>query len=215
MNDWLKRFGVVLLPAGLLLAYWNTRPFSAVRVDRHFSISSLSAAQRVNLMTAARTMDGAVIRPGAKFSFNRVVGPRTLERGYREAPSYLDGDSPKTVGGGICLLSSALYQVALAGGLSVQDRVPHLRTVHSVPPGLDASVWYGRADLSFENTTQDPVRIQTNVKDGVLEVRLLGRRSGTPVTLRSRTRTTPDGRLQAEVFAGSSLVSRDLYRVSP
>ena len=139
------------VPLVLVVSGWFTQPFSRTLVAQNQSIQMLSTAQQSNLRIAARRLDGLVLRPGGEFSFNRVVGPRTWARGYRPAPSYLGGDSPATLGGGICLLSSALYQAALKAGLKIEQRVPHLRTIHSVPPGLDATVWYGGADLRFVN----------------------------------------------------------------
>src|SRR5205085_2176072 len=111
----------------------------------------------------AQRLDGLILQPGTQFSFNQAIGPRTTKRGYRPAPSYLGVDSPSTLGGGLCLLSSGIYQLALETGLPIQQRVPHLRTIHSVPPGLDATVWYGGADLRFTNTLSQPIQFSATL----------------------------------------------------
>src|SRR5689334_1362719 len=114
LNQKFMLFGIPLMLASTC---WFTQPFSHTLVQQDQSTQTLSEAQKNNLQIAAHRLDGVVLQPSESFSFNRVVGPRTLAQGYRPAPSYLDGESPATLGGGICLLSSALYQAALKMGL--------------------------------------------------------------------------------------------------
>ena len=151
----------LFLLIGILIATnFAVYPFSHVLVSRTVSLRSLSYEQQNNLYQAAQKIDGIILKPGQVFSFNGRVGPRTGKQGYQPAPSYLGGETPNTLGGGICLLSSCLYQSALTAGLKIIERVPHLRTMKTVPPGFDATVWYGRADLRFENTTDSPIEIR-------------------------------------------------------
>jgi vancomycin resistance protein YoaR len=180
-----------------------------------FSVRTLSKAQRHNLIVAARHLDGWVIPPGDSFSFNRVVGPRTVRRGYQAAPSYLGGDSPATIGGGICLVSSAIYQVALAANLPITQRVPHLRTIHSVPPGLDATVWYGGADLRFENNLSEPLRLSVVNQDQTLTVRLWGAHADRPPVIHRQVHRRSASEILVTVFRDQRMISRDLYRLTP
>jgi vancomycin resistance protein YoaR len=173
-----RNITVVLLafPVVLTALLVATYPFSETLAQKKFSISMLTPIQRSNIQIAARAINGTVLKPGEAFSFNRVVGPRNESRGYRPAPSYLGPENPATIGGGVCLVSSAIYQLALEAGFNIQQRIPHLRTIKTVPAGLDATVWYGQADLRFTNTLSVPVQIATDFNDQVLTVTLLGRK---------------------------------------
>lgn len=208
-----------LIPLLLLGVYWLGHPFSQTLSSRSIPLQHLSFVQRENIRLAAQTLDNTIIPPGKMFSFNQTVGPRTLARGYQPAPSYVGPDSPATLGGGICLLSSALYQSALYGGLTIAERVPHLRTIGSVLPGLDAAVWYGQADLRFRNAYNSPVMIRVTQTEHNINVALLGKAAtGLPVIRRIASQPNPD-QVQVNVFrqvkGQSRLVSRDVYRRSP
>lgn len=215
-----KDLFVLCVPLLLFLFYMCTYPFSERLASRTTSIRDLTTAQISNITRAARAVDGTVLMPGEEFSFNRVVGERTADRGYLPAPSYLGNESPTTLGGGICLVSSLLYQLALEAGLTVVERVPHLRTIKTVPPGLDATVWYGRADLRFKNGLDYPLVIYARANTGALTVELMGRpgRVHRSSIRRLVTRPAPD-RLTVDVYRqdqqGGKLVSRDLYRLAP
>jgi vancomycin resistance protein YoaR len=211
---------VLCVPLLLFCIYMCTYPFSDRVARRTVGIRDLSSAQISNVARAARAVDGTVLEPGEEFSFNRVVGPRAAALGYLPAPSYLGNESPTTVGGGICLVSSLLYQLALDAGLTVAERVPHLRTIKTVPPGLDAAVWHGRADLRFKNSLGYPLVIYARADAGTLAVELMGRpgRLYRSSIRRLVTRQAQD-RLTVEVYRqdqqGEKLVSRDLYRLAP
>ncbi len=201
-----------LLPLGLLGLCWITRPFPHKVTAVRIATRPLSAAQVQNIAQAARYMDNTVIKPGEEFSFNQVVGPRTGARGYVGAPSYLEGESPSTLGGGICMLSSAVYQAALQGGLPVTERIPHLRTIRSVPPGLDATVWYGQADLRFRNNTPGPLRIRSLLQGDQLTLVLEGQAKAHH-RIERQVKQAHNKRVQVMVFRDRQLVSRDLYRL--
>jgi vancomycin resistance protein VanW len=163
-------------PFVLVALFVATYPFADTLTSKTFSTSILTPAQRSNIELAAESVNGKVLKPGETFSFNHIVGPRTAGRGYRPAPSYLGKESPATIGGGVCLVSSAIYQLALEAGLEVDERVPHLRTIRTVPPGLDATVWYGQADLRFKNTLPYPVQLTTDWNNRTFSISLMGRK---------------------------------------
>ncbi len=209
---------LALTPLVLALAWWTTRPFAVELSSSTDPLSDLSPAQRSNIRLAASRIDRCVIKPSQVFSFNGIVGPRSLQRGYRPAPSYLEADSPSTAGGGICLLSSSLYRAALHAGLTVVERKPHTRTVRTIAPGLDATVWYGQADLKLRNPYPYPVEIVAGTSPRALEVKILG--SALPRMRLSRTVSRANAQdivvsvFRAEGGSQPSLVSRDLYRLS-
>lgn len=135
-------------------------------------------------------MDGSVIEPGDTWSFNGRVGPRTPERGFIEAPAYLEGTLTSSAGGGVCQVSSTLYNAAALAGLDVVERHAHHRMVRSVPPGRDATVWYGRTDLRLQNPYPFAVRLQCSLDEGGLSVKILGSPSKRPA-IRLRTVALP------------------------
>lgn len=131
--------------------------------------------QLTNIDLAAQAVDGAVVAPGQEFSFNQVVGERTQERGFQPAAMYQNGTIVQGVGGGICVVATALYRVVLDAGLQIMERAHHSGPVHYAQPGLDCAVAYGVLDLRFRNSLDAPVMVRAQVKDGVLHATVLGR----------------------------------------
>lgn len=117
------------------------------------------AGRLKNLQLACGAVNGAVIQPGASFSFNQTVGERTEEKGYQEAIVFKDQEKVKEVGGGICQLSSTLYLAAQRAGLEVTERHPHQLEVDYVGKDQDAAVDYGNLDLVFVNNTDAPISV--------------------------------------------------------
>lgn len=202
------------IPLALLAACLIFRPFSTELAVERFPMHVLSPVQKGNVRLAGRHLDGLVLQPGETFSFNGAVGPRTAARGYRAAPSYLGEDSPPTPGGGICMLSSALYQLALKTGMRIEARTAHLRPIRSMPPGLDATVWYGGADLRFQNTLGMPVRLRAKVMDNTLILALAGSRRTPPHRIARKVEALAPGYLRVTVFRDARMVSREIYRRS-
>ncbi|MCE5315013.1 MAG: VanW family protein [Armatimonadota bacterium] len=179
-----------------------------------------------NLTLAATAIDGIIVKPGQKFSYNDAVGPRDLETGFREAPIFVRGKLEPGVGGGICQVSSTLYNAALLAGVRVVERYPHSRTVPYVGPGRDATVAYGARDFKFENTDKSPICILTSIGRGSLTVDIYGSSSdkkditifaGTPkYTPAKPEQTIPDPALAPGVSQvvdkGSRGVSVTVYR---
>ncbi|MNS68573.1 Vancomycin B-type resistance protein VanW [compost metagenome] len=165
---------VAVLSLGIALCV--NRPFQAELGSYRTSLVDRSETQRHNIRQAAMALDGNVIEPGDTFSFNETVGPRTPDRGYRDAPAYMERDLITSIGGGICQVSSTLYNAAALSGLLIVERHPHFRKVSSVPPGRDATVWYGAADLRFTNTYPHPVKIVISSRAESLRVSLFGSR---------------------------------------
>lgn len=112
-----------------------------------------------NIELAAGQINGAVIPPGASFSFNQAVGERTAEKGYQKAIVFRDKEQIQGLGGGICQLSSTLYLAAQQGGLEVTERHAHQLPVHYVDQDQDAAIEFGSLDLVFVNNTDRPLRV--------------------------------------------------------
>ncbi|TGA96578.1 hypothetical protein E4665_14880 [Sporolactobacillus shoreae] len=119
-----------------------------------------------NILLAAQAIDNHVVFPNEVFSFNQVVGQRTTQKGYRTARIIVRGEYSEGVGGGICQVSSTLYNAADRAGLSIVQRYSHSKRVAYVPPGRDATVsWYG-PDFRFQNTYNQPILIRAKKYGG-------------------------------------------------
>lgn len=127
-----------------------------------------------NLYTAARRLNGAVIAPQAVFSFNQHVGMRTTEQGYRDAMVIVGGKFEPGLGGGVCQVSSTLYNACLLAGMEIVERSNHNLAVTYVPLGQDATVVYGALDFKFKNNTGYPVYIRAVTNGGQLSINIYG-----------------------------------------
>lgn len=113
-----------------------------------------------NISLAAKAIDNHVVFPNETFSFNKVVGMRTPDKGYMKAPVIVRGELSEGVGGGICQVSSTLFNAVDRAGLEIVQRYSHSRRVPYVPPGRDATVSWGGPDLRFQNKYNQPVLIR-------------------------------------------------------
>lgn len=136
-----------------------------------------------NLAIAAQALDKKLLFPGEVFSFNDTVGPRTVQNGYQEAKVIINNDFVKGSGGGVCQVSTTLYNAVLLANLPVMERMPHAVAVAYVPPGQDATVNYPNIDFKFWNNTQSMAYIRTKVKAGELKVKIYGKKTGRTVRL--------------------------------
>lgn len=127
-----------------------------------------------NLKIAVDKINGTVLMPGEEFSFNEVVGKRTIEEGYTNAKIYENGQVVDGLAGGICQISSTLYNAVLLANLEITQRRNHSYTTTYVPAGRDATVVYGTQDFKFKNTRTYPVKIEANVANGIAEFNIHG-----------------------------------------
>lgn len=131
-------------------------------------------SRNTNLHLACEAINGMILYPGETFSYNNTLGERTAERGYKPAPSYVNGLTIDTYGGGICQVSTTLYYCTLLADLKIVERHPHGYLSDYIDPGMDASVNWGSADLRFTNTTNYPIRIEASRSEGYVSVQLWG-----------------------------------------
>ena len=130
--------------------------------------------RNTNLTLACAKINGLVLDPGETFDFNTVVGERTSAAGYKSADAYSNGETVKTLGGGICQVSSTLYYCTLLADLEIVTRSPHSYVSSYMPMGTDATVSWGGPDFAFKNSTNYPIRIEAKVEDGFVHVQLVG-----------------------------------------
>lgn len=123
-----------------------------------------------NISLSAQAINNYVVFPGEKFSFNEVVGERTVEKGYKKAPVIVKGELTEDIGGGICQVSSTLFNAVSLEGIQITERYSHSREVPYVQPGRDAAVsWWG-PDFAFINQYDSPILIRAFSNSGKLIV---------------------------------------------
>lgn len=135
---------------------------------------SSNVDRSTNLMIACQKINGKVILPGETFSYNKALGERTAKAGYRNGKIYAGGEVVDGLGGGICQISSTLYNAVLEGNLEVLERRNHQFTTAYIPVGRDATVVYGVTDFRFKNTRKYPVRISASARNGIATVAIYG-----------------------------------------
>lgn len=124
------------------------------------NFSTSTAARATNISLATSFINGKVLMPGETFSFNDVVGQRTASRGFQEAPVIIGNKVDSGLGGGICQVSTTLYNAAIRANLQTVERIHHTLPSHYIGLGMDATVDYGNIDYKFKNTLEFPVYIE-------------------------------------------------------
>ncbi len=127
-----------------------------------------------NLRLACQSLNGVIIYPGEVFSYNKTLGERTEEKGYRPGPSYVGTDTEDLVGGGICQVATTLYYCALKADLEILERECHQFAIVYAPLGVDATVSYGSLDFRFRNNTEYPILIKASASGGTTSITLYG-----------------------------------------
>lgn len=165
----------------------------------HFLTGKKSRCNNIRL--ASSKLNGLVLLPGDRVSFNDTVGRRTEEGGFQVAGVYKNGKHDFDVGGGICQVSTTLYNAALLANLKILQRHNHSMPVPYVPLGQDATVDYGALDLALENNTPGPIAICSEYHPGKLTFRILGKKDpGLTVKIESsgKERWNPGTQLVAD-----------------
>lgn len=133
-----------------------------------------NASRAFNVQHGATRLDGAIILPGRIMSFNAIVGERSLEAGFREAPEIYEGEMIEGVGGGTCQVSSTFHAASFFAGLEIVERYPHSRPSSYIRMGLDATVSYPTVDLRVRNPYPFAVVVRARTEKGRLMVEILG-----------------------------------------
>lgn len=127
-----------------------------------------------NIRLSSEKINETILMPDEEFSYNKIVGERTIKAGYKEASVYMGGKVVPGIGGGICQVSSTLYNAVLLANLEITERRNHYFITAYVSPSRDATVSYGSIDFKFKNTRTYPVKIQCVSKNGICQVFIYG-----------------------------------------
>ena len=144
----------------------------------YFDGSNTSRAHNIHL--AAQKIHQTLIPAGGIFSFNQVVGERTAEAGYDDAPVFMGGRLVPGIGGGICQVSSTLFNAALLSGMDIVERDTHFAPVSYIPVGLDATVAWGYIDFQFKNPYSHPIYVIAEEGAGYVTITILGAKENVP-----------------------------------
>ncbi len=142
-----------------------------------------------NLQIACQKINGKVVLAGETFSYNKALGPRTAAAGYRNGKIYEGGEVVDGIGGGICQISSTLYNTVLMSNLEIVERRNHQFVTSYLPAGRDATVVYGVIDFKFKNTREYPVRIVASARNGIATISMYGIKEENEYTFSFNTKT--------------------------
>ncbi len=180
-----------------------------------------------NIALATAKIDGKVLMPGETFSYNQTVGQRTAQSGFKEAGVYVNGAVSTGIGGGICQVSSTLYNAVLRANLEIVDRTNHQFQVGYVPIGTDATVSWGSPDFKFKNSRSYPIKISASTSGKNIYIKIFGLHESTEydveivsyktATIPYSTTYTNDSSLGAGktkvVQSGSNGAKSETYRI--
>lgn len=138
------------------------------------SYASSSSNRRKNVQNGASRINGTVLYPGEEFSASKTMGPFDESTGYALAGSYLNGKTVESFGGGVCQVSTTLYNALLLSELEITQRYNHSMTVSYVKPSMDAAISGTSKDLRFKNNTDAPIYIEANASSGRLTFNIWG-----------------------------------------
>lgn len=176
-----------------------------------------------NLTLAANKINGTVVMPGETFSYNTVVGERTIAAGYKEAPIYVSGEVVDGLGGGICQITSTLYNAVVYANLEIVERSNHQFVPSYVSASRDATVVYGSIDFKFKNNRDYPIKLVCSVSNGVAKFDIYGLKTTDDyeVEISSRITSQTSTSTNSEAYkilkkngqiVSRTLLSRDTYK---
>ena len=176
-----------------------------------------------NLTLAANKINGTVVMPGETFSYNTVVGERTIAAGYKEAPIYVSGQVVDGLGGGICQITSTLYNAVVFANLEIVERSNHQFVPSYVSASRDATVVYGSIDFKFKNNRNYPIKLVCSVSGGVARFNIYGLKTADDydVEISSRITSQTSTSINSEAYkvlkkngqvVSRTLLSKDTYK---
>ena len=143
----------------------------------------LSSSNRIwNVHLLGNYLDGTIVKAGETFSYNEVVGPRTIERGFREGQMIFGGVLIPSIGGGVCQTATTIFNAAFEAGLPVTERHNHSWYISHYPMGRDATVSWGGPDLVFKNDLKHAILIDVGYTDATFTISFYGTKQGRRVT---------------------------------
>lgn len=172
-----KDFDAAIVAAVSVIQPEYTEDAARQRYEKIGTFTTKTTANKnrnTNIKLAAQAINGTVIQPGQEFSFNETVGQRTEAKGYKGAAAYNNGEVVQEIGGGVCQVSSTLYNAVVKSGLKTTVRRSHTYEPSYVTPGTDATVSWGGPDYKFQNNSSAGIGIRAHYADQTLTVSIYG-----------------------------------------
>ena len=201
----------------------GTEAFPNLLSQYSTSYSTRNQKRTTNLRLAANKINGTVLMPGETFSYNKVVGERTIAAGYQEAPIYVSGKVVDGLGGGICQITTTLYNAVVYANLEIVERSNHQFVPSYAPASRDATVVYGSIDFKFKNNRNYPIKILCSVQNGIANFQIYGLKTDNDyeVVISNRVTGTTSNAIYSEAYkilkqngqvVSSTLLSQDVYK---
>lgn len=201
----------------------GTEAFPDLLSEFSTKYSASNKNRTTNLILASNKINGTVLMPGETFSYNKVVGERTIQAGYKEAPIYVSGKVEDGIGGGICQITTTLYNAVVYANLDIVERSNHQFVPSYAGPSRDATVVYGAIDFKFKNNRDYPIKITCSVSGGIANFKIWGLKSDNDydVQITSRTTGTTATAIYSEAYkilkkngnvVSTTLLSKDTYK---
>ena len=180
------------------------------RISTFTTDMGVSSPNRIwNVHLLGNYLEGTIVKAGETFSYNEVVGPRTIERGFREGQMIFGGVLIPSIGGGVCQTATTIFNAAFEAGLPVSERHNHSWYISHYPMGRDATVSWGGPDLVFKNDLKHAILIDVSYTDATFTISFYGTKQGRKVTsttarpdelhaAEDAVRDRPDGRARLE-----------------
>ncbi len=167
-----------------------------------------------NIRIAARSITQAIVMPGETFSFNDLIGECSTRTGYKESTIYLNGELSKGIGGGICQVSTTLYNAVLRANLEIVQRRNHSLSVTYVPLGQDAMVSIGSSDFKFKNNRSYPIKVVASTATGSITCQIFGLKNDTEyeVKLDTKVISKTDTKTKTQTYKVLYLNGREVSR---
>lgn len=197
-TEWYQGPETIMLSAEIMEPKGSKEELSKVKDllgSYHTNFSSSSSARATNVELATSRIDGSVLYPGEEFSVNEAILPRDAANGYEIAASYSSGTTVQSYGGGVCQVSTTLYNTVILAELDVTERSNHSMTVSYVPLSMDAAIAGDYMDLKFVNNTDAPIYIEGYTKNRNLYFNIYGeetRASNRKISYESEIVSTQD-----------------------
>ena len=201
----------------------GTEAFPDLLSDFSTKYATSNRNRTTNLILAANKINGTVLMPGETFSYNQVVGERTIAAGYKEAAIYVQGKVENGLGGGICQIATTLYNAALLSNLEIVERSNHQFVPSYVGASRDATVVYGAIDFKFKNNRDYAIKLVCSVSGGIANFKIYGLKSENDydVQITSRTTGTTSNYIYSEGYKtlskngtviSTEIISKDTYK---
>ena len=174
LNNKTLHFNLPIITKTPAITSQDYKKITNLRADFSTNIETSSSDRKHNIKNALNSINKVEIMPNNTFSFNKTVGKRTETNGYRNAKIIINNEYVDGIGGGVCQVSSTLYNAALLAGLEIIEANKHSKQVSYVKQGFDAMVNFGSSDLVFKNNTNEKLIIITNYNDSKIRLRIYG-----------------------------------------